>query len=105
MEKIETIFNKENICLRNLTIEFSKRMQRLRSEYSEDFQICDEDWVKLKEELPFENINYVTTKKVMENLIVSKHLKHRATDKTLYELLENNSSYRFYPKSFYYSKC
>lgn len=104
MEGISKILQKENIYLEKLSIEFCKRIQRLRTEFSEDFKLSSEQFITLKQELPFDNINDVTLKKVIENLLVSKHLKRRDSDKSLYELLQSDTSYRFYPKSFYYSK-
>lgn len=76
----------------------------LKTEFSEDFKLSREQLITLKEELPFENINDVTLKKIIENLVVAKHLKRRNNDKSLFELLEKNYSYRFFPSSFYYFK-
>lgn len=104
MENINVILQKENICLEDLSIGICRRIQKLNLEYSEDFKIPEVEWNDLKEKLPFENINNVTLKKFIENIVVSKHLKHKSTDFSLFELIYNNQSYRFYPKSFYYSK-
>lgn len=104
MKNIREILEEEDIYLESLSFDFLKRIQKLiRIKYSEEFVIDDYQWCTLKEKLPFDNINDVTLKKVIENLLVAKHLKHRYSDISLYDLLINNTSYRFYPKSFYYS--
>ncbi|WP_238907164.1 hypothetical protein [Clostridium sp. YIM B02506] len=105
MENIRDILQREDIYLKNLTYDFCKRIQTLRRiEQSEEFAIANEQLISLKQELPFENISEPTLKKVIGNLLVSKHLKRRDNDKLLYELLQSDTSYRFYLKSFYYSK-
>lgn len=105
MKNIKELLKQEDIYLEDLSLDFLKRIQTLRRvKYSEEFIIDDDQWITLKEKLPFENINDVTLKKIIENLLVAKRLKHRYSDISLFDLLKNNTSYRFYPKSFYYLK-
>ncbi|ADL52648.1 hypothetical protein [Clostridium cellulovorans] len=102
---IYIIFKTENIILENLSIDFIRRIQKLKTGFSEEFEFPKAQWNSLRNKLPVTyNIYDTTLFKIAENLIVAKHLRHRTTDESLYDLIENNPSYRFYPKSFYYSK-
>lgn len=104
MEKIESILDAEHIILEDLSLRFLRRILNLNMEISESFILSKEESIILRKKLPFERVNEPTLKKLVENLLVTKCLKNRRSDESLYELLKKNPSHRFYHDSFYYSK-
>lgn len=79
----------------------AKRLQRFSPNRSVDFDV-DEDSVELfTNEFPL-TCNFVTTKKIMENIIICHREKHFRLQKTRLQLM-NEENYHYRNQSFYYS--
>lgn len=113
LENIKEIIKEESVIVPSITspvtmnaekeMHFMKRIQGLKTGYSAEFYYTESDFDEISKDLP---LNYVevTLKKVICNLIVANRLRDRKTDETLLGILKNNPSFRFYKKSYYYSK-
>ncbi|HFU5941010.1 Uncharacterised protein [Enterococcus durans] len=79
-----------------------RALQRKSFEYSTDFFLDTISDEFIKEHCALEAMPLLR-KKLAEHLMVAVCLKRRKSDKSLLDLLIRNSSYSYYPTSFYWT--
>ena len=98
MKTFKEIFDNEEMSMPN---DYGKkRVQRFNPEESVSFVLDAESREFLKRELQFDVIYEPTLKKIAENIIILNRQKHRRSDKTRMELM-NEPKYSYNSESFY----